>query len=119
MAGNLLARAGRDAGAVRGDLHGYVAEHFGDPSGVLVVDETGFLNKGAESCAMARQYTGTEGRPESAQVDRAWTLPEEWADDRAGAAGPGCRRASGSSPSRGWPSGCSAGPGDPGCRPGG
>src|SRR6476660_5482861 len=37
---HLLARAGWDADAVRDDLLGYVAEHLGEPAGVLVVDET-------------------------------------------------------------------------------
>src|SRR5262245_51832328 len=95
---HLLARAGWDAGAVRDDLTGYVAEHLGDPGGVLVVDETGFLKKGTKSCGVARQYSGTAGRIENCQVgvflgyaaergrallDRALYLPKEWADDPA------------------------------------
>src|SRR6476661_10156349 len=40
---HLLARADWDAEAVRDDLIGYVGEQLGDSSGVLVVDETGFL----------------------------------------------------------------------------
>jgi SRSO17 transposase len=61
------------------------------------VDETGFLKKGTKSCGVARQYTGTAGRIENAQVgvflayagpkghaliDRALYLPKEWTDDR-------------------------------------
>jgi SRSO17 transposase len=42
----LLAYADWDAEAVRDDVRGYVVEHLGDPAGVLVVDETGFLKKG-------------------------------------------------------------------------
>ena len=91
---HLLARAGWDADAVRDDLTRYVAEHLGDPGGVLVVDETGFLKKGTKSCGVARQYTGTAGRIENCQVgvflgyvtpkgraliDRALYLPKEWA----------------------------------------
>jgi SRSO17 transposase len=61
------------------------------------VDETGFLKKGEKSVGVARQYTGTAGRIENAQVgvfvayasekgaafvDRALYLPrEEWAND--------------------------------------
>lgn len=104
---HLLARADWDADPVRDDLMGYVAEHLGDPDGVLVVDETGFLKKGAKSCGVARQYTGTAGRIENAQVgvflgyatpkgralvDRALYLPKEWAADterRKGAGVPG------------------------------
>ena len=65
---HLLARADWDADAVRDDLVAYVAERLGDPGVVLVVDETGFLKKGSKSCGVARQYTGTAGRVENAQV---------------------------------------------------
>ena len=58
-----------DVDAVRDDLREYVVEHLGDEqSGVLVVDETGFLKKGEKSVGVARQYTGTAGRIENAQV---------------------------------------------------
>ncbi|MDQ3124210.1 MAG: IS701 family transposase, partial [Pseudomonadota bacterium] len=93
---HLLARADWDADAVRDDLGRYVAEHLGDPRGVLVVDETGFLKKGGKSVGVARQYSGTAGRIENSQVgvflgyatrkgrallDRALYLPKEWAED--------------------------------------
>ena len=93
---HLLARAGWDADAVRDDLTAYVAEHLGEPGGVLVVDETGFLKKGAMSVGVARQYSGTAGRIENSQVgvflgyatakgrallDRALYLPKDWAAD--------------------------------------
>ena len=93
---HLLARAAWDADAVRDDLTGYVAEHLGQAGGVLVVDETGFLKKGAKSVGVARQYSGTAGRVENCQVgvflgyvtergrallDRALYLPKEWASD--------------------------------------
>src|SRR5437763_12564895 len=104
---HLLARAGWDADAVRDDLLGYVGEHLGHPDGVLVVDETGFLKKGAKSCGVARRYSGTAGRVEDCQVgvflgyatdtgralrDRALYPPKEWANDtdrREGAGVPG------------------------------
>jgi SRSO17 transposase len=93
---HLLARADWDADAVCDDLLGYVGEHLGDPNGVFVVDETGFLKKGTKSCGVARQYSGTAGRIENCQVgvflgyvtrrghaliDRALYLPKEWAGD--------------------------------------
>jgi SRSO17 transposase len=93
---HLLARADWDADAVRDDLVRYVVEHLGDPGGVLVVDETGFVKKGARSVGVARQYSGAAGRVENCQVgvflgyatargraliDRALYLPREWADD--------------------------------------
>jgi SRSO17 transposase len=94
----LLNAARWDADAVRDDLREYVVEYLGEEeSGVLIVDETGFLKKGEKSVGVARQYTGTAGRIENAQVgvfvayasekgaafvDRALYLPrEEWADD--------------------------------------
>jgi SRSO17 transposase len=45
----LLTTARWDADAVRDDVRGYVVERLGDPGGVLVVDETGFLKKGGKS----------------------------------------------------------------------
>ncbi len=94
---HLLNDARWDPDAVRDDLRDYVVEHLGDEeSGVLIVDETGFLKKGEKSVGVARQYTGTAGKRENAQVgvflvyaskkgaafiDRALYLPHEWAED--------------------------------------
>jgi SRSO17 transposase len=93
---HLRARADGDAAAVRDDLTRYVAEHLGDPGGVLVVDETGFVKKGTKSVGVARQYSGTAGRVENCQVgvflgyatgrgrallDRELYLPKDWAAD--------------------------------------
>lgn len=93
---HLLGRAVWDADAVRDDLVRYAVEHLGDPEGVLVLDETGFLKKGSKSCGVARQYSGTAGRIENCQVgvfltyatakgytflDRQLYLPKEWTDD--------------------------------------
>ena len=99
----LLNYARWDAEAVRDDLQGYVVEHLGDPGGVLVIDETGFLKKGTKSAGVKRQYSGTAGRIENCQVgvflayasrhghgliDRELYLPESWLSDR-----PRCREA--------------------------
>jgi SRSO17 transposase len=65
---HLLARAVWDEDAVRDDLRDYVVEHLGDPGAVLVVDETGDLKQGVQSVGVQRQYTGTAGRVENAQV---------------------------------------------------
>jgi SRSO17 transposase len=96
---HLLNDARWDADLVRDDLRGYVVEHLGDEaSGVLIVDETGFLKKGKKSVGVARQYTGTAGKRENCQVgvflcyssekgaafiDRALYLPQEWVEDFA------------------------------------
>jgi SRSO17 transposase len=94
---HLLSRAVWDADAVRDDLRGYVVDHLGDPGAVLVVDETGDVKKGAHTVGVQRQYTGTAGRIENAQVavfltyaaprghaliDRALYLPKSWTADR-------------------------------------
>jgi SRSO17 transposase len=94
---HLLGRACWDADAVRDDLRDYVREQLGDPSGVLVLDETGFLKKGEHSAGVQRQYSGTAGRIENCQVgvfltyvtprgrtflDRELYLPASWLQDR-------------------------------------
>jgi SRSO17 transposase len=65
---HLLARAVWDEDGVRDDLRDYVVEHLGDAEAVLVIDETGDLKKGAATVGVQRQYTGTAGRIENAQV---------------------------------------------------
>lgn len=85
-----------DAELVRDDLRDYVAERLGEPGGVLVVDETGFVKKGLRSAGVQRQYTGTSGKIDNCQVgvflaytgsrgsaliDRALYLPEGWTQD--------------------------------------
>jgi SRSO17 transposase len=94
----LLSAAVWDEAGVRDDLRGYVLEHFADPGAVLVVDETGDLKKGTATVGVQRQYTGTAGRTENAQVavylayaapagcafiDRALYLPRSWTSDPA------------------------------------
>ena len=93
----LLYRAVGDADAVRDDLRQLIADRFGGPDAVLVVDETGDLKKGTRTVGVQRQYTGTAGRIENSQVgvflgyagsdghtliDRRVYLPASWTDDR-------------------------------------
>lgn len=92
----VLDRSVWDAEAVRDELRAYIVADLGDPAGVLVVDETGFLKQGTHSVGVKRQYSGTAGRVENCQIgvflgyasplgraglDRALYLPQEWADD--------------------------------------
>jgi SRSO17 transposase len=65
---HLLARAVWDADAVRDDVRALLVEHLGDPDAVLVVDETGDLKKGSHTAGVQRQYTGTAGKVDNAQV---------------------------------------------------
>jgi SRSO17 transposase len=93
----LLSTTDWDPDALRDDLRAYVVSTLGDPGGVLVVDETGFLKKGTRSAGVASQYSGTAGRTENCQVgvfltyatahgrtflDRELYLPKAWTDDR-------------------------------------
>src|SRR6266545_5828204 len=93
---HLLGRAVWDHDKVRDDVRDYVTEHLGDPEAVLVVDETGDLKKGTTTVGVQRQYTGTAGRVENAQVavwlvyassaghalvDRELYVPRVWTDD--------------------------------------
>ena len=54
----LLTGADWDPDLVRDDLRDYVVGHLGDPGGVLVVDDTGFLKKGTKS-AVVQTSSGT------------------------------------------------------------
>jgi SRSO17 transposase len=92
----LLYEARWDADAVRDAYQHFVAEVFGDPDAVLVLDETGFLKCGTKSTGVQRQYSGTAGKVENCQLgvflayvsprghlllDRRLYLPHGWATD--------------------------------------
>jgi len=92
----LLRRADWDVDGVRDDIRGYVAGQLGEPDGVLIADDTGFLKKGIRAAGVQRQYSGTAGRTENCQVgvflayasahghaliDRELYLPQSWTED--------------------------------------
>src|SRR3954463_2085680 len=92
----LLRTADWHADEVRDQLRSYVVERLG-PGGVLIVDETGFIKKGARSAGVGRQYTGTTGKIDNCQIgvflayatatgraliDRELYLPKTWIEDR-------------------------------------
>lgn len=94
---SLLGRSRWSAAVLRDLVRDYVAAALGDPDGVLVVDETGFVKKGTHSVGVGRQYSGTAGRIENCQVgvfvsyasrfghalvDRRLYLPKDWAADQ-------------------------------------
>lgn len=122
----LLNNAKWDADPVRDDLRGYVVEHLADEkSGLLIVDETGFLKKGEKSVGVARQYTGTAGETVNCQVGVFWLTPQRRARPssierctypRSGpkitlaAPRPESLRQSGSLPRSSWRRGCSREP---------
>jgi len=93
----LLYSARWEADEARDELQSFVVERFGDPGGIGVVDETGFLKKGTKSVGVKRQYSGTAGKVENCQVgvflsyfnhcsyaflDRRLYLPEDWCTDK-------------------------------------
>jgi SRSO17 transposase len=93
---HLLGRAVWDHDGVRDDIRAYLVEALGDPEAVLVIDETGDLKKGTQSVGVQRQYSGTAGRIENAQVavylvyasdaghamiDRELYVPRGWIED--------------------------------------
>ena len=95
---HFLAGAVWDDDGLRADLRDYVVETFGDPEAVFVFDETGDVKKGTATVGVQRQYTGTAGRIENAQVavyltyatptghaliDNALYLPASWTGDPA------------------------------------
>src|SRR5580658_2117287 len=65
---HLLDRAVWDADDVRDELGRLVLQNLGDPDGIAVFDETGFVKKGHSSCGVKRQYSGTAGRIDNCQV---------------------------------------------------
>lgn len=94
---HLPGRAWRDADGLRDEVQSSVAEQLGSDEGVLILDDTGFLKKGATSAGVQRQYSGTAGRTENCQigvfaayatpkgrtlVDRELYLPQSWTGDR-------------------------------------
>ena len=78
---------------MRWNYHQLVADELGEPDGVLMFDESGFVKKGKDSAGVARQYCGTLGKVENCQVgvfagyasrqgyvlvDQRLFLPEVW-----------------------------------------
>jgi SRSO17 transposase len=93
---HLLGRAEWNPDDLRDRLRSYVVAYLADDHAVGVLDETGFLKKGAQSVGVARQYCGTAGRVENCQIgvflsyasvhghtllDRELYLPTSWIDD--------------------------------------
>src|SRR5437660_8726773 len=91
-----LSEASWDEEQMRWNYHQLVADELGEPEGVLMFDETGFVKKGQESVGVARQYCGSLGKVENCQVgvfagyasrqgyalvDKRLFLPEVWLTD--------------------------------------
>src|SRR6185437_13195195 len=87
-----------DDEAVMDELRRHVREDLAEPDGVVVIDPSAFPKKGTESCGVARQWCGREGKVDNCQVgvflayaaqagygplDRRLYLPKDWAADKA------------------------------------
>jgi SRSO17 transposase len=100
----LLRWADWDIDGVRDDLRAYVAERLGEPDGVLIADETGFLKKGTARPGCSGSIPALPGGRRTARsgvflayasgrghtlIDRELYLPASWTDgrDRCRAAG--------------------------------
>jgi len=85
-----------DEGKMLSKYRSMIKEDMGDPGGVLIFDESGFVKKGKDSAGVHRQYCGTIGKVENCQVgvfaayaspqgyaliDKRLYLPEEWFDE--------------------------------------
>jgi SRSO17 transposase len=93
---NFVGGGAWDDDAVLAELRRHVAQAWGNPEAVLVLDGSGFAKKGTASCGVARQWCGRLGKVENCQVgvflayvttagstlvDRQLYLPQDWADD--------------------------------------
>ena len=73
-----------------------VSDDLGNPDGVLIFDETGFIKKGDDSIGVGKQYCGSIGKVENCQVgvfaaytsphgyamiDKRLFIPEKWFTD--------------------------------------
>jgi SRSO17 transposase len=76
--------------------HSMVDDDLGDPDGVVIFDETGFIKKGDDSIGVAKQYCGGIGKVDNCQVgvfaayasphgyalvDKRLFIPEKWFTD--------------------------------------
>jgi SRSO17 transposase len=87
-----------DDALLRQELTRQVAQHLGQPDGVLVLDPSAFPQSGTDSVGVARQWCGRLGKVDTCQVavylgyvsgeghtlvDMRLYLPKTWTQDRA------------------------------------
>jgi SRSO17 transposase len=83
---------------VMAELRRHVRAELAEDDGVLVLDPSAFVKRGAHSCGVARQWCGRLGKKENCQIgvflayvsskghaplDRRLYLPKDWANDPA------------------------------------
>jgi hypothetical protein len=70
-----LKRADWNADAVRDELRTYVIQHLADPTGVLVLDETGLVKKGITQLAWPASTPARSARWSTAKSAYFWAMP--------------------------------------------
>jgi SRSO17 transposase len=85
-----------DNGKIMSRYRSMVNDDLGDPDGILIFDESGFVKKGVESAGVSKQYCGCIGKVENSQVgvfaayatrngycllDSRLFVPEKWFSD--------------------------------------
>jgi SRSO17 transposase len=85
-----------DDGKILRKYHSIVDDDLGDPDGVVIFDETGFIKKGDDSIGVSKQYCGGIGKVDNCQVgvfaayasphgyalvDKRLFIPEKWFTD--------------------------------------
>ena len=53
--------------------HAMVADEMGEPQGMMIFDESGFVKKGQDSVGVARQYCGPLGKDTPPMFARPYT----------------------------------------------
>ncbi len=71
---SLLGRGLWSADELRDAVRAYVFEALGDPEGVLVVDETGFLKKGEHSAGWRGSILARRGGLRTAKSACSWAM---------------------------------------------
>lgn len=102
----LISAAVWDEEQMRWPYHQLGKDDLGDPSGVVIFDESGVPKKGKDSVGVARQYCGSLGKGENCQVgvftayasprgyallDKRLFLPEAWFTDAYAARRAACK----------------------------
>jgi SRSO17 transposase len=72
---HLLAGAVWDHDGIRDDVRALVVEHLGDPGAVLVVDETGDLEKGTATVGCSISTPAPPARSTTPKSRSTWRMP--------------------------------------------
>ncbi|WP_405561611.1 transposase [Streptomyces canus] len=91
----LLNGARWNADELRDDLQHYVAERLGEPDGILILDDSGFLKKGTTSARVQCRSPSSASNPPPWRADwSSWKTPvaPSWRSPRTATLAPWSRR---------------------------